>query len=560
MYLRTTSRRRKDGSQVRYLQLAHNEWDAKAGQAVARVIHSFGREDELDRAAIARLVASLTRVLAPEEAFEAQAPGELSFVDSRPMGGACLLDGLWRRLGIDQVLLRLAGSGRMSARVERVLFALVANRCLAPSSKLAASAWAAERVALPGVDDLDADACYRAMDWLLAIEADLAKEVYWQVADLMSLEVDLLFFDTTSTYFEIPDADPPEEADPEARMGFRAFGHSKDHRPDLPQVVVGMAVTRTGIPIRVWTFPGNTNDHDLIRQAKDDLRDWRLSRVVWVADRAFSSEVNRRHLQRAGGNYIVGEKLRGDSQEAKAALSRQGRYKTVADNLRVKQVTIDDGEMRDRFVICLNPKEEERDRAVRAALLARLEQAIEGSDAMSQAKRADLAAQVRAKAGLSRFLRVTPSGLLRIDRAAVKAEERLDGKFLLRSADPTLSAEDIALGYKQLLEVERAWRDMKTHLDLRPVFHRLEERIRAHVILCWLALLLIRIAELATGDTWRNLRHELDRMHLGTFQGPAGLIRQRTETTPGQRAILRALDLPEPERFLQLEPAASHAA
>ncbi len=112
----------------------------------------------------------------------------------------------------------------------------------------------------------------------------------------------------------------------------------------------------------------------------------------------------------------------------------------------------------------------------------------------------------------------------------------------------------MALGYKQLLEVERAWRDMKTHLDLRPVHHRLKERIRAHVVLCWLGFLLIRIAETQTGQTWRSLRHELERMHLGTFPGPAGTSQQRTETTPGQRTILRALDLPEPPRFLHLDP------
>ena len=137
----------------------------------------------------------------------------------------------------------------------------------------------------------------------------------------------------------------------------------------------------------------------------------------------------------------------------------------------------------------------------------------------------------------------------------MSTEARLDGKFLLRTSDPTLSAEDVALGYKQLLEVEHAWRDMKSTLELRPVYHRLEDRIRAHVLLCWLALLLIRLTETACHDTWRNLRHELDRMHLGTFSGPAGTSRQRTETTHGQRAILKALDLPEPPRFVHLQPA-----
>ena len=159
-----------------------------------------------------------------------------------------------------------------------------------------------------------------------------------------------------------------------------------------------------------------------------------------------------------------------------------------------------------------------------------------------------------------RLIRTTKTGLLRIHRAAVTAEEHLDGKFPLRSSDPTLSVEDIALGYKQLLQIERAWRDMKTTLDLRPVHHRKEDRIRAHVLLCWLALLLIRIAENQAGDTWRNLRDELQRMHLGTFTGPAGTSRQRTELTAPQRDILRALGVAPPPLFLDLqapEPAAA---
>ncbi len=262
---------------------------------------------------------------------------------------------------------------------------------------------------------------------------------------------------------------------------------------------------------------------------------------------------------RAGGHYILGEKLRGESKEARAALARQGRYHVVAGNLRVKEVVVDDGTMRDRFLVCHKPGQAVRDKAVREQILAQLEGAIAGSDALTRARRADLACALEAKPGYRRFLRFlrrTPSGLLRSDRAAVAAEERLDGKFLLRTSDPTLSAEDIALGYKQLLEVERAWRDLKTTLDLRPIYHRKEERIRAHVLLCWLTLLLIRIVEHATGNTWRNLRNELERMHLGTFAGPAGLSRQRTELTPGQKTILRALELPEPPRFLHLEPAA----
>jgi len=561
MYLRTIGRRNKDGSEVRYVQLAHNEWDHVRKCSVARVIHSFGREDQLDRAALARLVRSLSRVLEPEQALIATAPADLEFVRSVPLGGAWALDGLWRQLGIDAAIERLLGARRLDVRAERLLFALVANRALAPFSKLACCEWLAADVAIPGLaaDTLgeDPQPLYRAMDWLLEVEAQLAEQVYWATADLLNLEVDLLFFDTTSTYFERDEPDPETvDEDGVTRPAFRTFGHSKDARDDLPQVVIGMAVTRTGIPIRAWCWPGNSSDQPLIRQVKDDLREWKLSRVVWVADRGFQSAENRRYLQRAGGHYIIGEKLRGESKEAHAALARQGRYRTVAGNLEVKEVRVDDGTLRDRFVICRNPDQAERDKTVRDQLITQLEDAIKDSDQLSPAERAKLAARLQAKRGLRRFVRKTPGGLLRVDRAAVRAEAHLDGKFLLRSSDPTLSTEDIALGYKQLLQVERGWRDMKTTLDLRPVHHRKEDRIRAHVQLCWLALLLIRVAENQTADTWRNLRRELQRLHQGTFRGTAGLVHKTSETTAAQLRILRALGLDPPPTFPALSLAA----
>jgi transposase len=551
MYLRTTRRRRSDGSEVRYLQLAHNEWDADSAQSRARVIYNFGREDHLDRDAIVRLVGSLSRVLGPGESLQAAGGPELCFVGSRPLGGAWTLDQLWRRLGIDTTLRRLAARRRFGADVERVVFALVANRALAPSSKLAATGWIGERVVIDGLDQVDADTCYRTMDWLVEIEPALAEAVYWSTADLLNLEVDLLFFDTTSTYFHaLPDDDTDLAA-------FRVRGRSKDHRPDLPQVVIGMAVTRGGIPIRVWSWPGNTSDSTVIGQVKDDLGAWKLARVVWVADTGFSSAHNRRYLQRAGGHYIIGEKLRSGSPESQAAIARQGRYTKIRDNLEVREVIFDNGTMRDRFVVCHNPQEAERDRAVRDHIVAHLEDRIAGSDTLTDDQRKDLAGQINATRGLKRFLRTTTNGLLRIDHAAITAEAKLDGKYLIRTSDPSLSTEDIALGYRQLLEVERGWRDMKQILDLRPIYHRHTDRIRAHIILCWLALLLIRIAETRTGDTWTNLRNQLDQMHLGTFTGPAGTITRRTATTPRQYDIWQSLQVAEPPQITNIATPAS---
>ena len=570
MYVRTTLRRNKDGSVVRYLQLAHNVWDPEKKRSRTEVLYNFGREDETSRAALERLAGSLSRYLAsspdPQAALFTAAGEGFTYEGSRPLGGTYVLDALWRRLGIEASLRRLLEGKRRDSSAERVLFALVASRALAPSSKLAAAHWASEDVHIAGLAEVTDDACYRAMDWLLEVQGELEKEVFHEVANLLSLEVDLLFFDTTSTYFERDEADEPvardergevlaaeEEGEAARHVGFRSYGRSKDHRDDLPQVVVGMAVTREGIPVRVWSWPGNTADSALIRQVKEDLRGWTLSRLVWVADRGFASAENRRFLRRGDEHYILGEKLRSGSAEAKAALARAGRYQEVAGNLRVKEVRISEGE---RFVICHNPQGAERDAAVRERLLARLGEMIAGSDKLSVTKRAELRGVISTKPGLARFLRTTAGGLLRLDAEAIAAEEKLDGKYLLRSSDPTLSAADIALGYKQLLEVERGWRDMKQLLDLRPVYHRREDRIRAHVVLCWLALLLVRVIETSCEASWPQLRHELEKLRLGSFRGAAGSFSQRSEITAAQRAILAQLQMSAPPLLAELTPAA----
>ena len=567
-YVKTSVRTTRAGT-VRYLQLAHNEWDAETQRSRTKILHNFGREDEVDKDQVRRLVSALSRLLDPAEALAASEPGELSVTASRPLGGTHALDRLWRRLGLDQVTARALaarpGRGRRpDPDAERVLFALVANRALAASSKLACAEWVREDVHVDGLDNTTDDACYRVMDRLLDIEPVLAEQAYHQVTDLLNLEVDLLFFDTTSTYFETEAADediprndrgepvPPDSEDTAGEAGFRTEGNSKDSRPDLPQVIVGMAVTRDGIPVRVWSWPGNTAGSGLIRQVKKDLRQWVLSKVIWAAGRGFASEKNRRALMRGGG-YIIGEKLRSGSPDVKAALSRQGRYKTVRDNLQVKEVSMgDDG---DRFIICHNPDQAGRDAAIRARLVAHLEELIDGTDALTPAERGKIEGSLAGKPGLKRFLRVTSTGLLRVDKARIKAEENLDGKYLLRTSDPHLTTEDIALGYKQLLEVERGWRDMKQVIDLRPVYHRKEDRIRAHVILCWLALLPMRVAENTTGQTWNKIRAGLQRQHAVTWTGPAGTFRQATDLTKPQRVLYTALSIEPPKKILALDTA-----
>ena len=566
MYLRETRRTNRDGSVVRYLQLAHNERHPVSGTPVAKVIHNFGRAEQVDRAALARLVSSISRFLRPEEAVTAAQAAEVQVLDSRRLGGAWTLDRIWERLGIGAALRRAATGRRLDgAAVERVVFALVAQRALEPASKLAATKWIGQRVAVEGCLELSDDAAYAAMDFLLDALAEIAGEVFGAVAHLLNLDLDIVFVDTTSTYFELDVADELAQlADPvdddgtrPVERGQRSFGHSKDFRPDLPQVVIALAVTRDGVPVRCWTFPGNTADTAIIRTVKDDLGGWNLHRMVWVADRGFACAANRAYLTRGGGHYLHAEKLRHTNVEAAAALARPGRYRRVAGNLRVKDVAVapggagdgDDGARTQRFVVCHNPEQADRDAAVRRALVAHLESLITGSDTWTDRRRDELVGSLRTKPGLRRYLRRTHGGLLRVDRAAVTRAAHLDGKWLLRTSDTTLTADDLAAAYKQLLAVERGWRDMKGALGLRPVFHHREDRIRGHVQLCWLALLLLRVIENATGDTWRNVRHELDRMHLVTLATADGQVAQRSATTAEQKTILTALGLPEPPRF-----------
>jgi hypothetical protein len=564
---------------VSYLQLAHNERHPRTGSPVAKVIHNFGRADKVDRDGLARLVSSISRFLTPEQAGAATvaaAGGEVEVLDSRRLGGAWTLDRLWERLGIGAAIRRAAVGRRLDGEsVERVVFALVAQRACEPGSKLAATTWVAQRVAIEGCPGFSDDQAYRAMDFLLDALDEIASEIFASVAHLLNLDLDIVFVDTTSTYWEVEIADELAEiADPvdddelgnPAEAGTRTFGHSKDHRADLPQVVIAMAVTREGVPVRCWTFPGNTADTAIIRTVKDDLGGWGLRRLVWVADRGFASAANRAYLTRGGGHYIHAEKLRHTNTEAAAALARPGRYRTVADNLRVKEVAVapggdgdgDDGARAQRFVICHNPEQAERDQQVRTNLITSLQQLIDGSDAWTPRRRDELLGSLKTKPGLRRYLRRTKAGLLRIDHTAARREAHLDGKWLLRTSDVTLTPDDLAAAYKQLLAVERGWRDFKGALRLRPVFHYREDRIRAHIQLCWLALLLLRVIENATGQTWRNIRHELDRMHLVTLATSAGQVAQRSAITPGQRSVLQVLNLHEPPKFFDFTAVPSN--
>jgi transposase len=563
VYLRSTSRRTKSGEVVRYLALAHNERNER-GVPVARVIHNLGREDMLDRQALVRLVGSIQRFLGGEDGLRAGAPHGFQFVSAAESGGPHVVGELWAQLGIGKAIRRVAGAGRGRSGVERAIFTMVCQRCLEPASKLEATRWVGRDVLIEGVQGVSDDQLYRAMDFLLECSERVQESVFFSVAHLLNLEVDVIFFDTTSTYWETEPGEDPDDEEQEEQQTvgeadgpLRRQGHSKDHRPDLPQVVIGLAVTREGIPVRVWVWPGNTNDQSVVQEVKSDLIGWRLGRAIYVVDSGFSGQENLRHLRSAGGHYIAGMKLRSGMAQTEQALSRQGRYATVKDNLRVKEVRVGDGESAERFVVCHNPAEAQRDRARREERIARIEAELQRLAAQRQRAKtkAERDAHQRGECALrdhktlSKYLRQTKTGRLVLDRQKILAEERLDGKYLLTTSDPNLSAEDVALGYKQLLEAERSFRDLKGILRLRPVFHSKSERIRSHVLICFLALVIIRVAETRTDETWRTLRAELGTIRQGHFRGRDGEFTQTTELTRRQHELHGALQVPEPPRF-----------
>ncbi|QDI90161.1 IS1634 family transposase [Salicibibacter halophilus] len=551
MYLRKVKRKNKDGSQVTYLQLAQNEWDPKAKYAKARVIYSLGRTDQVDAASLERLAKSITRFLSPEEALKAQEnigdAIDFRFESSKRLGGAWLLHQLWRKLELDDIFKDLLRHRHHDTDIERLLFAMVANRALSPSSKLAMEDWVRHDVAIPALEEVSSQQLYRTMDVLLEVRDALEKQVYFSVANLLNLEVDLIYFDTTSSYFEVEPHEAPEGEN------FRQLGYSKDHRPDLLQTVIGLAVTREGIPIRCWAWPGNTSDMSVVEEVKNDLVGWKLGRVISVVDRGFSSEDNLRYLQRAGGHYIAGERMRAGKPETEEALARKGRYHTIRDNLKAKEIIVGDGEARKRFVLVSNPKEADKARKQRASIVETLTKKLEELGDLSGKQHTKAVCDLRSHKVYGRYLRQLKNGQLKRNKQAIRDAARYDGKYLIRTSDDTLSVEDVALGYKQLIEVETSFRDLKSSLNLRPMHHRLEERIQSHILVNWLALLLIRVAEVQTKQTWRTIRKTMNQMHLGHYSSEKGDFQQRTEITHEQRQILSTLGLEAPPKVFDIQ-------
>ena len=562
MFMRVSTQKRADGSTIQHYQLVESVWNRDRKRSEPKIIYNFGRIDDPEVIGrLRKLAKSILRRVSPEQ-LESELPG-WQLVNAWPYGDLYVLQALWDRLGISAAIKRRCATKKTRFEVERALFAMVANRATAASSKLYCyEQWLSEDVRIDGTEGLSLHHLYRAMDFLELNREEIEREIYFSIADLFNLDVDLIFYDTTSLHFEVDEEDQgrseddtilgSQQAGGKRYQAPRKRGYAKNGRSDVPQIVVGLAVTRDGLPVRHWIFPGSTVDVTTVEQVKTDLKGWRLSRCVFVGDAGMVSADNLRTLSLGGGKYIVCMPMHRGGEVVKEVLSRPGRYRRVKHNLRVKEVVVGDGERRRRYVVSHNPEEEARQRHHRSRVLEELTAELESLKSLSQKDHSKRVCSLLASKRYSRYLTTTKAGKISISRAAVKEAEKRDGKFVVHSNDDTLSAEDLALGYKQLMRVEMAWRQLKSGLKLRPVFHWAPHRIHAHVSLTVLSLLLERVAEIACEDTWRNIRDDLKQVKIAQLSGPNGQIWQVTEPSKSTAKRLASMNIDKPP------PVAAH--
>ena len=354
MYLRITERRNRDGSTVAYYALAESVWNAAAKRPEARVVHNFGRADQVDRAALQRLVSSINRVLDAGEGLVrgTQAIPEIDIDKVFDLGVVLTARSLWEELGIGPAIRACTARASLTAPHEIALFAMAANRLEDPSSKLAcAERWLPDVAWLPEAAGIAVDQMYRALDFLAIWSEEIERAVFLKTADLFRLDVDLIFYDTTTAYFEIDDPDEDEqEFAGRLYAPLRRRGHSKEGRDNQPQVIIALAVTRDGMPVRSWVLPGDTADVATVARIKQDLCAWRLGRCLFVGDAGLYSADNLAALSRGLGRYILAVPMRKLKDIEREVLTRPGRYRPVADNLQVKEVWVGDGERRRRYM------------------------------------------------------------------------------------------------------------------------------------------------------------------------------------------------------------------
>lgn len=511
-----------------YLLLVENE--RVSGRVKQRIIARLGRLDELIRSGeLDRLLASLGRFSEKYAVWGAHANGEAVTTRTRIIGPALIFERLWHELGIDTVINKLTQGRRFSFKLERAVFLTVLHRLCAPGSDRAAEKWK-EDYAITGVEQLELHQLYRTMGWLgEPLEAaagaqpgaprtrkDLIEEALFERRRDLFSALDLVFFDTTSIYFEGAGGET---------LGHN--GHSKDHRPDLKQMVVGVVLDDTGRPLLSQMWPGNTADVTTLVPVVDRLRThFHVNEVCIVADRGMISTATIEQIEARGWRYILGVRMRRSNEANQAVLARAGRYEEVYPKsedakapspLKVKEVWVEDR----RYVVCLNTDQAAKDRHDRAAIVSALEEALKRGDK-----------QLIGNRGYRKYIK-TSGARFQLDYDKIEAEARFDGKWVL-TTNTDLTARQLALKYKQLWQVEDIFRTMKSVLATRPIYHKCDETIRGHVFCAFLALLLrhelqARLEERDCTFEWTDVIRDLDRLQEIELQLDAKGYVLRTE-------------------------------
>lgn len=489
MFVRV-KRVRTNGRDYRYLQVV--ETRRERGRVTQHLVANFGRLDEVVASGdLNRVIEGLVAHSQTLQLIQRYRGGALQATSDKVWGPALIFERLWNDLELPALLRRLVRRRRLTFDFERVVFALVLQRLLAPGSDRAGVKWA-ETVHARGFETLRLPHYYRALRVLWEKKVPIEQALYAKGLDLFNQPLDLVFFDTTSLYFE---GRGPE--------GLARLGKSKDHRPDHPQVILGILMRRDGLPIACEVWPGNTADVTRLTVIAELLRKrFAIQRVVVVCDRGMVSAKNLAALEALGFQSIVGVKMRGGREVRDEVLARAGRYQLVRENLQVKEVQVEDR----RYIVCFNPEEAAKDRADREQILATLEKKL----ASGGVKR------LIPNRGYRRFLKVR-AGQCTIDQQRVEEDARYDGKYVLRTTTD-LPADEVALAYKNLLWIERLFRDLKSLLETRPIYHHwVKDNVKGHIFACFLALYLVvvlrkKIAALGRSVEWADLMRDLSQL------------------------------------------------
>jgi hypothetical protein len=483
----------QSGATYEYLQIVESFRDR--GKPRQRVLATLGKRDVLVASgAVDGLLQSLAKFSERLRVVEAVRTQGIAARSSKLWGPPLVFGRLWGHQGLPEILERLAQSRRFEFDPERVSFAMALQRLCCPGSDLQGSEWI-RTVEASGFDTIELQHLYRTTGFLAEVRDDLERELFDRDRDLFTQSLDLVFIDTTSIYVY-----RTEETD------WRLRGYSRDHRPDLPQLVLAVAVDRQGWPVSWEVFPGNTADHNAFETMIQKMRQrFSIRRVIIVADRGMISQRAIKQLEDPGHapyGYILGCRMRKQKEVSQAVLSRGGRYAEVGPKLKVKEVWV----KQRRYIVCLNEEEAEKDAAAREAILERLRKVLEqrGTKALVGNR------------GFARFVKME-KGSVRIDEQAVEQDARFDGKFVL-TTNTELSPEEVATTYKGLWRVERTFRHEKSTLKVRPLFHHRDDTSIGHIVASFLALRLEvdlqrRMEQTNLSVSWPDLMRDLSQLH-----------------------------------------------